>query len=113
MSRKLTSSTVRGMHILYSFSNIFPLCASLVCSHSVSKKKKQKKKQPSERSLRRPDGMCVIPGDVSAHVGGLVRPGYEMHPELRLTSFIGTSGLSSPAANVRAEMSSLRDRPPL
>lgn len=107
MSRKLTSSTVRGMHILYSFSNIFPLCASLVCfSQRV-------KNQPSERSLRRPDGMCVIPGDVSAHVGGLVRPGYEMHPELRLSSFIGTSGLSSPAANVRAEISSLRDRPPL
>lgn len=60
---KLTSSTVSGMHILYSFNNIFPLCASLLCIHNVSK-------QPSQRSPPPPDGMCVISGDVSAHVTG-------------------------------------------
>lgn len=53
--RKLTSSTVSGMHILYSFSNIFPpLTLRVSCVYSQCVKNQPSKMFP----LRRPTG-CV------------------------------------------------------
>lgn len=95
---KLTSSTVRGMHILYSFSNIFlPLCASLVGFniHNVSN-------QPSK--MFPPPPVCNIWIRVSA-CGRMVSPGYEIHPSYGwVLSLEPTDTLS---VNVRAEMSSV------
>lgn len=89
----LTSSTVRGMHILYSFSNIFPpragACVCLSLSLPLSSMFSLCVRKLAEGAIRPPAaGMCVMSGDVSAHVEGMVGPGYGLHPELRRSSFM-------------------------
>lgn len=78
---ELTSSTVRGMHILYSFSNIF-LRVSLLCVFTMC--------QSDQVSVRPPpDGMCVKPETCQSMWDG-GESGLWSTPQSRLGSFIGT-----------------------
>lgn len=73
---------MRGIHILYSFSNI-----ALLRFHGVSE-------QPSERSLRRATGRVREQPEMCQRMQDDGDPAYGALPESRLTSLIGTSGRS-------------------
>lgn len=81
---ELTSSTVRGMHILYSFISIFPplFCLFTMCQTSWVK----------VPSADRRD-VCTVWRRVRACEGTL-SPSYKTLPEFQLTSFIRTRGRS-------------------
>ncbi|KAM7393981.1 hypothetical protein PAMP_020810 [Pampus punctatissimus] len=92
------------MHILYSFSNIFSLSASL---YSQFVKTNSRVNVPS---ANRRDVLNIC-GRVRA-CGKMVSPGYKIHSKL-LSSFIGNSALSSSSSKrvSRNELSSLLSPP--
>lgn len=96
---KLTSSTVRGIHILYSFSNIFPLCASLVFTMCQTRRVNV----PSAEGR----DVCNIWKRVST-CGRMVSPENQTHTELRLSSFIGNSEHTLRRATRRVDWARLR-----
>ncbi len=105
LERRLTSSTVRGMHILYSFSNIFPgalnLCGFTMCQTS----------RVNVPSADRRD-VCNFWRRVSA-CGVLWdgEPGLWNTPRGTTEFFHQNLRTLAPAGDVRSEMSSVQGCP--